>query len=124
MHNKDFVYFQMVDKETGLLIGACGFHNWSVQHRRSEMGYGLNTEPYKRKGFMTEALRFLLPYGFSVLLLNRIEAITRPHNSASVKLLLKFNFQQEGLLRQHVFNQDAMEDSLIFSLLKQEFDKA
>ena len=120
-YKRSLVYFQVVDKQTNETIGACGFHNWMMEHNRSEMGYHLNSDHYKRRGIMTEVLKVVIPYGFNNMGLNRIEACTSPNNLASINLLKKCGFAQEGYLRQHHFREGVLHDSLLFSLLKEEY---
>ncbi|MFD2603649.1 GNAT family N-acetyltransferase [Flavobacterium suzhouense] len=120
-YNRSFANFQMIDKETGKHIGACGFHTWVPDHRRAEIGYALDNDAYKQKGLMSEALYAILKYGFNEMNLHRIEALVAEWNTASVKLLTKFGFQKEGVLRQHYVVNDIPEDSVAYSLLKPEF---
>ena len=71
---------------------------------------------------MTEAIAAILDHGFSVMDLHGVEACTSPNNQASIRLIEKFGFQKEGYLRQHFFRDGKLEDSLIYSLLKREFE--
>ena len=119
--NKTFVNFQLINKKTESIIGACGFHTYYIEHGRAEIGYHLFSERDKNKGLMTEALQKIIHYGFEVMHLNRIEAFVSPQNEASIKLLKKFNFVEEGLLRKHYFKNNIMEDSLVCSLLRSEY---
>lgn len=120
-YNKTFVNFQLIDKLTETLIGACGFHTYYIEHSRAEIGYHLFFDHYKNRGLMTEALLKIIHYGFDVMKLNRIEAFVSPHNEASIKLLKKFNFVDEGLMRKHYCKNNIMEDSLVCSLLRSEY---
>jgi [ribosomal protein S5]-alanine N-acetyltransferase len=122
VHQKPFVKFQLIDRSTDEIIGACGFHNWFEEHKRSEFGYDLYREEHKRKGFMTEAATRIIAYGFETLGLNRIEACVGPSNIASQKVLQKLNFKEEGLLREHFYRDGIFHDSIIFSLLKTDYD--
>jgi len=70
---------------------------------------------------MTEALAFILHYGFMVLNFNRVEAFVGEHNIPSLKLMAKYKFTQEGRLREHYNNNGKMENSLVFSLLRDEY---
>lgn len=74
-YNRRFLLFMLIDKASGAVIGRCGLHNWNPEHHRSEIGYRMTNEACKRQGMMSEALSAILDYGFSVLELNRIEAI-------------------------------------------------
>jgi ribosomal-protein-alanine N-acetyltransferase len=120
-HNKSFCYFQILDKDTQKIIGWGGYHTWYLDHNRAEIGYGLFDDAYKQKGIMSEALKALLDYGFEQMKLHRVEALIGKDNVASLSLVQKFGFTQEGLLREHYFTNNTMEDSVVFGLLKQEY---
>lgn len=120
-YDRSICAFLLVLKDTGETIGRCGYHNWYSQHRRAEIGYLLMKEEHKRKGYMSEAMKAILDYGFNTMSLNRVEACIGPANIASQSLVKKYGFVLEGYLRQHFVRTDAAEDSLIFSLLKEEY---
>src|SRR5512144_2724754 len=50
------------------------------------IGYWVG-ERFARKGYMTAAVRALIPYSFTTLRLHRLEAACIPNNTASVRLL-------------------------------------
>lgn len=110
------------NKEDGKIIGTCGYHNWMKKHFRAEIGYELSKN-YWRKGYMTEAIEAILPYGFEHMALNRIEAIVYPENLASQNTLFKMGFREEGLLREYMCFRDQMTNVLMFSLLKKEYQR-
>ena len=120
-YNRSFILFLLTDKASNTIIGRCGIHNWNAEHRRAEIGYAMTDERYKRKGFMTEAVEAVIEYGFSQLNLNRLEGIVGPENIPSLRIMEKFNFIKEGVLRQHYFTNGEFEDSIFFSKLYQEY---
>jgi ribosomal-protein-alanine N-acetyltransferase len=122
--NRSFVNFQMIHTGTGKIIGSCGFHTWYQDHHRAEIGYAIFLEEFKNLGYMTEAMKAVLQYGFNEMKLNRVEAMAGPGNTASLKLLENFNFTREGLLRSHYLKNGSFENSAVFSLLKNEFNNA
>ena len=69
---------------------------------------------------MTEALMEALEFGFGTMALNRIEALVHPHNLASIRLLEKLRFQNEGLMRDYYYQGGMFHDSLRLSLLRKE----
>ena len=117
-----FKTFVIVEKATGSCIGKCGFHNWYAMHSRSEMGYHLESDDVKRKGFMTEAVGALIKHGFTDMGLNRIEAFVGPDNIPSLKVVRNAGFTEEGRLRQHYNKDGEMQDSLVFGLLRSEYE--
>lgn len=120
--NKTFLYFQLIDKITENIIGWCGYHTWYLDHKRAEIGYTLTNDDFKEKGIMTEAIFSIIEYGFKKMDLNRIEAYIEPANIPSLKIIKNLNFKQEGYLREHYRKNNVVEDSLVFSLLKNEYE--
>ncbi|MBL7932361.1 MAG: GNAT family N-acetyltransferase [Bacteroidia bacterium] len=120
-YDRSIAHFKLILKETGQVIGGAGFHNWYAMHKRAEIGYMMYKEDFRRKGYMEEAVRKILDYGFNTMELMRIEATISPTNDASLNLIRKFGFKQEGLLRNHYIHEGIIQDSVIFGLLKEEY---
>lgn len=116
-----FKRFIVADKQTGKVIGRSGFHTWYIHHFRAEMGYAITDDGYLAKGYMTEANRTIIQFGFEEMGLHRIEAFTSPDNDASVRLLRALGFKKEGVLREHYFKENRMHDSVCFGLLRKDF---
>jgi [ribosomal protein S5]-alanine N-acetyltransferase len=109
-------------KGTDQLIGTCGFHLINNHHKRAEIGYELD-DIYWGQGYASEALQAILSYGFETLQLIRIAAVVYVENKASQKLLKKAGFQEEGLLRKHMIQNGVAHDTILYSLLKEEWKK-
>ena len=120
-HNKRFLYHQLIDKKTDKIIGLCGFHTWHTDHNRAEIGYGLFDDNYKGQGIMSEVLTLIVDYGFRNMGLERIEAFVSPNNIPSIKLLKRIKFKEEGYLKHHYFHNNKMDDSIVFALLRSEY---
>jgi len=122
MYRKSFLSFQLVEKESANVIGTCGYHTWYLPHFRAEIGYALNDEEKKGRGYMKEALMAVLDYGFRVMGLKRVEAFLNLENIPSLKLVTSLGFREEGTLRQHYFKDGKLEDSTVCSLLINEYE--
>jgi ribosomal-protein-alanine N-acetyltransferase len=119
-YNNDFLdhnRWVIFNKETGLHLGTCGFHNWNIRDNRADIGYDLLPE-YWGKGYMSEALPKAIEFAFDTMNLHRICAITYTENTSSMKLLARMGFQKEGLLRGHHFFQGKYYDHFLFTLIK------
>lgn len=123
-YNRRFRLFLLTDKASELIIGRCGFHNWNEEHKRAEIGYVMSGDAYKRKGLMSEAVEAIIRHGFDNMGLNRIEALVGSANIPSLRIMEKYNFIKEGLLRQHVQISGQYEDSILFSKLRDEYFRA
>lgn len=120
-HNLSLFYFLLISKETNLPIGNCGFHSWNTNHDKAELFYNLNHESDKRKGYLSEVLPVVLKYGFNDLKLHRIKALVGENNIPSIKLLVKNAFVKEGVMREDYLVEGKYEDSVCYSLLKNEW---
>ena len=122
-YDRSILGFIMVVKDSNKAIGRCGFHNWYKAHHKSEIGYAIFNEEVRGHGYMSEAITATIDYGFKQMNLNRIEAFIVEDNEASKRLLVKNGFVQEGRLRQNWFVNGEAQNSLMFSLLKEDFKK-
>ncbi|MBT8327031.1 MAG: GNAT family N-acetyltransferase [Bacteroidia bacterium] len=117
---EQIVWFDLIEKQSNKVIGSCGFHNWVKEHKRAEIGYYLHPE-FRSKGYMVEATKNVIEYGFSEMELIRIEAFLDPENGPSLGIMSHFNFSKEGLMREHYISNENVYDSVVFSLLKREW---
>ncbi|HLP96248.1 MAG TPA: GNAT family protein [Saprospiraceae bacterium] len=120
-YNRSFLLFLLTHKTDNLIIGRCGIHNWNKDHRRAEIGYMMEDEQYRRAGLMSEAVEAIVHYGFQALQLHRIEALVGVNNVASLSIMRRFGFVQEGVLREHQLDNGHYEDSILFSKLQHEY---
>jgi len=120
-HRVSMFFFLLIDKQSNLPIGECGFHTWNRSHNRAELFYSIRKDSDKRKGFMKEALQAVLNFGFTALNLHRIAALVAASNTPSVKLLLHYGFTKEGTMREDYVVNGVNEDSDCYSLLKWEW---
>ncbi len=63
------------------LVGRCGYNYWLRRDRRASIGYDM-AYAYWGNGYMTEAVRAMVTFGFEEMALNRIEADTDVENYA------------------------------------------
>lgn len=113
------IRWAIVIKASDQVIGTCGFHAYSKANDRTEVGFEINPV-YQGKGYMTEALKCILDYGFENMGWHRIEGLVYPENIASQRTLEKQGFTKEGLLRDYMVFRKKHQDLLMYSLLKGE----
>ena len=101
------------------IIGTVGFNNYTKNHR-ANIGYDLQQQ-YWNNGYITEALKAVIDFGFTKLHINRVEAEVMQGNYASEKVLTKLNFTKEGILRQWMFWNNQYYDISMYSLLRSEY---
>ncbi len=114
-----YVFFVLRESDNAL-VGGCTISN--VRRGVTQcctLGYWIGAK-FARQGYMTNALRTLLPFVFRTLGLHRIEAACLTDNDASKNLLTRVGFLQEGLARRYLLINGAWADHLLFALLKEE----
>jgi ribosomal-protein-alanine N-acetyltransferase len=118
---RDGIRWGIVHRPSNRLIGTCGFHNWRKSHQKVEMGYELAVQ-YWGQSYATEAVREIVQFGFRHLNFNRIEAWAMLENVASMHLLKKVGFSQEGVLREYGCWHGRFSDVMMYSILRKEWD--
>ncbi|XEC96626.1 GNAT family N-acetyltransferase [Paenibacillus tarimensis] len=86
------------------------------------LGYRIDQEE-QRKGYMTEAIREMIFYAFNELKLHRIEANIMPRNKASMRLVEKLGFCNEGLARKYLKINGKWEDHIHMVLLNEKIEE-
>ena len=80
------------------------------------IGYWIGL-PYIRQGYMTAAVRAVIPFAFASLRLHRLEAACIPSNAGSIKLLEKTGFVREGFAREYLCINGIWQDHLLYGRL-------
>jgi ribosomal-protein-alanine N-acetyltransferase len=99
------------------MIGSVGLLRFDFEHRHAEVGYEIARRWWGR-GLTSEAAAAVIRYGFSVLGLHRIEAGVLPGNDASVRVLQKLGFVEEGTRRDYLHAKGRFHSFRWFSLLE------
>lgn len=84
-----------------------------------KLGYRLDSE-YRKHGYASEAILYLLPLAADYYHLHRIEADVMPGNIDSVHLLEHLGFTLEGTSRKYFEINGIYEDHLRYALLDEE----
>jgi [ribosomal protein S5]-alanine N-acetyltransferase len=99
------------------LIGTCGLMRWNRSWKSCAVGYEI-APAQQGRGYVKEALRTVIAWGFHEMQLNRIEAHVHPQNQASRAVLAGLGFLQEGRLREAGYWCGRHHDLLQYALLK------
>ncbi|MFI9808579.1 GNAT family N-acetyltransferase [Streptomyces sp. NPDC052301] len=92
----------------------------STRDRQGEIAYVVHPRLWGQ-GIATWIGRELLARGFCALALHRIRATCDPRNTGSSRVLTKLGMTCEGHLRHTQLIRDGWRDSLVFSILEEEW---
>jgi RimJ/RimL family protein N-acetyltransferase len=114
---RELFQWGVADAATDAVIGTCTLIHFSRRHERSEIGFALRQSQWgKRLG--SEAVGALLEFAFDTLRLHRLEADVDPRNERSLRLLERFGFRREGLLRERYYANGERQDTVMLGLLR------
>jgi RimJ/RimL family protein N-acetyltransferase/SAM-dependent methyltransferase len=115
--------FAIVLRAENRVIGGCGLDIVDMRVREGEIGYHLLTSCWGQ-GYATEAAQALLRFGFEDLKLHRLFADCFAANGASARVMEKAGLKYEARLRQNRLSAEGWDDTLIYSLLEDEWRSA
>ncbi|MEB5686636.1 GNAT family N-acetyltransferase [Mammaliicoccus lentus] len=117
--DEDWMYNVIVDADTDNVIGAIQLIS-DKKNNSGEIEFTIHPE-YWSNGIATDVARTIVKYGFKVLKLNRIWASTDINNTVSEIVLQKLKMRHEAILRQNIKLKDGYRDTLVYSILKDEY---
>jgi ribosomal-protein-alanine N-acetyltransferase len=108
----------MFRKSDNLLLGGLTLANIRRGCAQAgNLGYWMGAA-HSRQGYMTAAVKLVIPFAFETLRLHRVEAACIPGNIASIRLLEKTGFRREGFAREYLCIDGAWQDHLLYARLK------
>ncbi|MFA6059722.1 MAG: GNAT family protein [Taibaiella sp.] len=114
--------FIIIDKRTNTPAGSTRFGNLEEQHKRVEIGWTWLGKEFHNTG-LNKAMKYvMLQYAFETMDMNRVEIKTNEHNQRSRRAIESIGGQYEGLLRNHMINDDGTaRNTVYYSIIKEEW---
>jgi len=112
-----YAFFLFRQDDDSLMGGIRLSHVRRGVAQSCSLGYWMG-ECYAGRGYMTAAVRAIVPFIFDVLRLHRVEAACLPHNKASMSLLEKVGFQHEGRARSYLCINGLWQDHMLFAFVE------
>jgi len=123
INDKTKRHFIIELRATGEPIGVMSINNIMPKQYRAGTGAFIAYPKYWGEGYGSDAKMVLLRYAFLKLKLNRVESHVFPHNPRSLRYSQKCGYKLEGILRQNVRKHGKFYDSIVLSVLKQDWLK-
>ena len=116
----EFYDWAIVWKDSGKMLGTCGFTRFDCKNDFAEIGYVINPE-YHGQGIATEVVGRVIQYGFENLMLNRIECRFIEGNGASRRVMEKNGMKFEGIMRGAMLIKGAYKDIGVCAITRKDF---
>lgn len=102
------------------VVGGIGL-TIEPDQKRAELGYSLAREHWG-KGYVPEAAREVVRWGFEDLGLGKIYSHAHAGNQRSWRVMEKLGMTREGLLRGHSITKGERTDDVYYGLLREEWE--
>jgi [ribosomal protein S5]-alanine N-acetyltransferase len=108
----------VADAQSGELVGAARLA--LGEHESAQIGFALRPDQWGQ-GKGTETVGLLEQLGFEELDMHRVWGARSPVNEVSARTMRKAGMIEEGTIRGHLFTRDAWRDSVVHSILADEY---
>ncbi|MBD3919285.1 GNAT family N-acetyltransferase [Paenibacillus sp. PR3] len=109
-------------KESGQLVGRIALTGISGgAFLNAYMGYAID-QAHNGQGFATIAVNYCVRHAFEQLGLHRIQAGVMPTNKASLRVLEKAGFREEGLAKHYLRINGRWEDHVLLAITQEDIN--
>jgi len=112
--------FTIRSRPDGQLVGVVGLEACVEMHRSCDLGYWLRRDG-ARRGYMTEAAKRCVDFGFRTVGVHRMRVAAATSNHPSLRVIARMGFHFEGISRHAEWCDGRWLDHAIFSMLDHEW---
>lgn len=110
-------------KETGSIVGNCGFPHIIFPELCGEVNYYVALQ-HRGQGLAAEAVKALLKFGFREVGLTRIQARCEPDNPGSERVMQKVGMKFEGFIEHAPFSNGPVPKQKLYAILLKDFNQS
>ena len=114
--------FLVYDKQHQLVAGCTRFYGMDFYHNTLSLGYTWYGEKFQRTGLNRNCKLLLLTYAFEELKMERVEFRADARNNRSIEAMKAIGCTLEGTLRNNCTADIGRRDSVVLSILKEEWE--
>ena len=113
--------FIVFDKQTNRFVGTTRFYDYQLKHNSVQLGYTWISKHAQGTGLNKNCKFLLLQFAFEELELDRVEFRADNNNKRSIAAMKSIGCTVEGVLRSHCWSPSGRRNSIILSILKNEW---
>lgn len=118
----DCVVFAICERNSGNVIGTCGLYQISWIARRAQFNILIGEPSVWDQGHGTRSTELSLSYAFDTLNLESVHLGVNAENVRAMRSYERAGFVKEGVRRRFVYRNGRYYDSVMYSILRNEFD--
>lgn len=113
--------FIVFDKRTDKYAGSTRFYDYQKTHNTVQLGYTWYGREFWGTGLNKNCKFLMLSFAFEELKLDRVEFRADNNNARSIAAMKSLGCQVEGILRSNCMGDSGRRDSIVLSILKDEW---
>lgn len=113
--------FIVFDKRTQRFVGSTRFYDYQSKHNTVQLGYTWYGKESQGTGLNKNCKFLLLQFAFEALGLDRVEFRADNNNKRSIAAMKSIGCNVEGVLRSNCASPTGRRDSIVLSVLKDEW---
>jgi len=115
--NYEYVPLIIMNQQSKTDVGVTAFHRIDIVGGMATLSIILPDRENWNKGYGKEATHLMVEYGFDVLGFHRIQLVVAAKNSAARRIYASAGFQEEGVLREAMYQDGNYWDFIMMGLL-------
>lgn len=113
--------FIVFDKSSQKIAGSTRFYDFQKNHNTVQLGYTWYGKEFQGTGLNKQCKLLMLEFAFENLSVNRVEFRADANNERSIAAMKSIGCTVEGVLRSNCAALDGRRDSIVLSILKDEW---
>src|SRR5882724_4619066 len=113
--------FIIFDKKANAYAGCSRFYDIQLYHLTTQLGYTWYGKNFQRTGLNRHCKLLMLEYSFEKWGMERVEFRANAKNNRSIQAMKAIGCTVEGILRSCVIDINGRRDSIVLSILKNEW---
>lgn len=113
--------FLIWDKRTNTVAGSTRFYDYQQKHQTIQLGYTWYGAKFQRTGLNRFCKYLMLDFAFDTIKVERVEFRADANNERSITAMKSLGCKEEGILRSNCSSPTGRRDSIILSILKEEW---
>lgn len=113
--------FIVLDKRSNQIAGSTRFYDYQKEHSTVQIGFTWYGKVFQGTGLNKNCKFLMLQYAFEKMDLERVEFRADANNARSIAAMKSIGCVEEGILRSNCKSQNGRRDSMVLSILKEEW---
>lgn len=117
---REYIYFAIEENSSKNFVGYLSLQKINYINRNGNFGV-IILKKFRGKDYSVEAMKIFFNYIFDQINLRKIKLEVLKENAKAIKIYKDMGFNEEGLLKEHIYQDGKYKDLLLMSLFPEDF---